>query len=223
MCVSERYFGKMTNPYTLNHLYSQGILDYVPYDLCSGAVVSPMMGMQNPYMNAAQQGALYQNHGMYGDTVEFNLGNQNIGAQSQAGGVNALGFGNIGTQSQAGGVNALGFGNIGTQSQAGGVNALGFGNIGAQSQAGGANALGFGNIGTQSQAGGANAWGGFNDAQNGVSKAAATFNSIPNFVKGVAAGFLMIGSLALVLKRGKKPVQVEKQGFFSKLNPFKKK
>ena len=206
MCVSERYFGKMTNPYTLNHLYSQGILDYVPYDLCSGAVVSPMMGMQNPYMNAAQQGALYQNHGMYGDTVEFNLGNQNIGAQSQAGGVNALGFGNIGTQSQAGGVNALGFGNIG-----------------AQSQAGGANALGFGNIGTQSQAGGANAWGGFNDAQNGVSKAAATFNSIPNFVKGVAAGFLMIGSLALVLKRGKKPVQVEKQGFFSKLNPFKKK
>ena len=189
MCVSERYFGKMTNPYTLNHLYSQGILDYVPYDLCGNTVVAPMNGTQNPYLNAAQQGSLYQNHGMYGDTVEFNLGNQNIGAQSQAGGANAFGFGNIG----------------------------------AQSQAGGANALGFGNIGTQSQAGGANAWGGFSDAQNGVSKAAATFNSIPNFVKGVAAGFLMIGSVALVLKRGKKPVQTEQQGFFSKLNPFKKK
>ena len=206
MCVSERYFGKMTNPYTLNHLYSQGILDYVPYDLCGNTVVAPMNGTQNPYLNAAQQGSLYQNHGMYGDTVEFNLGNQNIGAQSQAGGANAFGFGNIGAQSQAGGANALGFGNIG-----------------AQSQAGGANALGFGNIGTQSQAGGANAWGGFSDAQNGVSKAAATFNSIPNFVKGVAAGFLMIGSVALVLKRGKKPVQTEQQGFFSKLNPFKKK
>ena len=187
MCVSERYFGKMTNPYTLNHLYSQGILDYVPYDLCSGAVVSPMMGMQNPYMNAAQQGALYQNHGMYGDTVEIGLGNQNIGSQSQAG-VNKFGLGGIGSQG-----------------------------------ASGSNAFGLSGIGANSQAGGANSWGGFGDAQNCVSKAAATLNSIPNFVKGIAAGVLMIGSLALVLKRGKKPVQVEKQGFFSKLNPFKKK
>ncbi len=184
MCVSERYFGKMTNPYTLNHLYSQGILDYVPYDLCGGAVVSPMNGMQNPYINAAQQGALYQNHGMYGDTVELGLGNNNIGTQ----GVGILGRNDIGSQSQAG-----------------------------------ENKFGLSGIGAKSQAGGAQSWGGFGDVQNDASKAAAAFESIPNFVKGIAAGVLMVGSLAFVLKRGKKPVQVQKQGFFSKLNPFKKK
>ena len=42
--------------------------------------------------------------------------------------------------------------------------------------------------------------------------------------KGIAAGLLMIGSLALIFRRGKKP-QTQKTSFFSKLNPvnwFKK-
>ena len=38
MCVSERYLNMAINPYTLNNLYNYGILDYAPYELCSGGV-----------------------------------------------------------------------------------------------------------------------------------------------------------------------------------------
>lgn len=189
MCVSERYLGKMTNPYTLNHLYFQGILDYVPYDLCGGAVVSPMNAMQNPYLNAAQQGALYQNNGKYSDFVEIGLGN-NIGVNSNAGS-NAYGLQDIGLESNAG-----------------------------------ANAYGLSGVGTQSQTGGINAWGGMSDVQNGIAKTTAFFDSIPKFVKGLVAGTLMIGSLALVFKSGKKPTPTNNTSFLSKLKPtnwFKKK
>lgn len=59
------------NPYTLNHLYSQGILDYVPYDLCPAAQNVPIMyGFQNPYLNTAMQGNLYKNSTEANDTFE---------------------------------------------------------------------------------------------------------------------------------------------------------
>lgn len=178
------------NPYTLNNLYSQGILDYAPLELCNGTNVSAMNGLQNPYLNSAMQGSLYQNHGQYGDSVELGLGAQNIGSQSNAG-ANAYGLEGIGAQSAAG-TNAFGLEGIGTNPQSAGQ-----------------------------------AWGGFNDVQNGVSngvnKTISFYEKTPNFIKGILAGGLIIGSCALALKRGKKPPVENRPGFFARLNPFKKK
>ena len=191
----ERYFSMTVNPYTLNNLYAQGIIDYAPYDLCnSGVNVSAMNGMVNPYLANAMQGSLYQNHGKYGDSFSYSSPSamqQQIGIQSNAG-MNAWGMEGIGSESNAG------------------LNAFGLGGIGANSQSE------------------ANAWGGFNDVGANISSkldgTASFFERIPKAVKGIAAGLLMIGSLALIFRRGKKP-QTQKTSFFSKLNPvnwFKK-
>ena len=208
------------NSFTLNNLYNQGILDYVPYELCNGANVSAMNGMQNPYLNTAMQGGLYQNHGQYGDRVEIGLGNRNIGSQSNVGGVNSYGLNGVGSQSNAGGVNAYGLDGVGSQSNAGGVNAYGLDGVGSQSNAG-INAYGIEGIGANAQ-GGEQAWGGFGDVRNNFQNTVSKVESMPKFLKGIIAGGLMVGSVALLFKRGKKP-PVEKTGFFAKLNPFKKK
>ena len=59
------------NPYTLNSLYNQGVLDYVPYDLYSGGMYSNPFINTNPYMQSAMQGGLYQNYGMSGDSFFY--------------------------------------------------------------------------------------------------------------------------------------------------------
>ena len=89
------------NPYTLNNLYAQGILDYVPQDLCAVSP-SPLAGMQNPYLNSAQQGALDQNSNT-GDSFS---------PQVESAGVNAFGGvnGNIITNHSNAGLNAFGGG-----------------------------------------------------------------------------------------------------------------
>lgn len=174
------------NSFTLNNLYNQGILDYVPYELCNGANVSAMNGMQNPYLNSAMQGGLYQNHGKYGDSVEIGLGNRSIGSQS-----------NVGT-------NAYGLDGIGLQSNAG-INAYGIEGIGANAPSG------------------EQALGGFGDVRNNFQNTVSKVESMPKFLKGIIAGGLMVGSVALLFRRGKKPPVEKTPGFFAKLNPFKKK
>ena len=111
------------SPYTLNNLYNQGIIDYAPYDLAGGMNVSSLNAMQNPYMNMAMSGAMYQNYGMYGDAFTP-MGYNSIGQFSNAG-MNAFGTQDIGTYSQAG-MNAFGVSGIGTHSNAG-MNAYGGG------------------------------------------------------------------------------------------------
>lgn len=117
------------NPYTLNHLYNNGILDYVPYDLTGGVNVSSLNGMQNPYMMSAMQGALYQNYGRTADSFGSNLNGQGYGIQPNAG-LNGFGIQGIGRHSQAG-INGFGLQGIGTNSQAG-INGFGggFGGLG---------------------------------------------------------------------------------------------
>lgn len=217
------------NPYTLNNLYSQGILDYAPYELCnSGINVSSMNGISNPYLNTAMQGAQFQNYGQTPDSfcasgktgtvqpnpemgsaqVSSSFGNENIGINSEAGS-NAYGVSGIGTQSQAG-TNAYGLQGIGAQSQAG-ENAYGLQGIGMQ--------------GPSEQA----AWGGFGDTsqsiKDGLSRVSGFTQNIPSPIKGLAAAGMMIGALALALKTKKKPKVKPKTNFFSNLNPvnwFKK-
>ena len=211
------------NPYTLNNLYSQGILDYAPYELCnSGINVSSMNGISNPYLNTAMQGTQFQN---YGQTPDSFCASGKIGTvqpnpeMSSARG--SFGFGNdsIGINSQAGS-NAYGLQGIGAQSQAG-SNAYGLQGIGAQSQAG-SNAYGLQGIGMQSPSEQA-AWGGFGDTsqgiKDGISKVSGFAQNIPSPIKGLAAAGMMIGALALALKTKKKPQVKPKTNFFSNLNP----
>lgn len=195
------------NPYTLNNLYSQGILDYAPYELCnSGINVSSMNGISNPYLNTAMQGTQFQN---YGQTPDSFCASGKIGTvqpnpeMSSARG--SFGFGND---------------NIGINSQAG-SNAYGLQGIGAQSQVG-SNAYGLQGIGMQGPSEQA-AWGGFSDTsqgiKDGISKVSGFTQNIPSPIKGIAAAGMMIGALALALKTKKKPQAKPKTNFFSNLNP----
>ena len=195
------------NPYTLNNLYSQGILDYAPYELCnSGINVSSMHGISNPYLNTAMQGTQFQN---YGQTPDSFCASGKIGTVQP----------NPEMSSARG---SFGFGNdsIGINSQAG-SNAYGLQGIGAQSQAG-SNAYGLQGIGMQSRSEQA-AWGGFGDTsqgiKDGISKVSGFAQNIPSPIKGLAAAGMMIGALALALKTKKKPQVKPKTNFFSNLNP----
>lgn len=208
MCSSRKCFNKMSvNPYTLNNLYSQGILDYAPYELCnSGINVSSMNGISNPYLNTAMQGTQFQN---YGQTPDSFCASGKIGTVQP----------NPEMSSARG---SFGFGNdsIGINSQAG-SNAYGLQGIGAQSQAG-SNAYGLQGIGMQSPSEQA-AWGGFGDTsqgiKDGISKVSGFAQNIPSPIKGLAAAGMMIGALALALKTKKKPQVKPKTNFFSNLNP----
>ena len=195
------------NPYTLNNLYSQGILDYAPYELCnSGINVSSMNGISNPYLNTAMQGTQFQN---YGQTPDSFCASGKIGTvqpnpeMSSARG--SFGFGND---------------NIGINSQAG-SNAYGLQGIGAQSQAG-SNAYGLQGIGMQGPSEQA-AWGGFSDTsqgiKDGISKVSGFTQNVPSPIKGIAAAGMMIGALALALKTKNNPQAKPKTNFFSNLNP----
>ena len=195
------------NPYTLNNLYSQGILDYAPYELCnSGINVSSMNGISNPYLNTAMQGTQFQN---YGQTPDSFCASGKIGTVQP----------NPEMSSARG---SFGFGNdsIGINSQAG-SNAYGLQGIGAQSQAG-SNAYGLQGIGMHSPSEQA-AWGGFGDTsqgiKDGISKVSGFAQNIPSPIKGLAAAGMMIGALALALKTKKKPQVKPKTNFFSNLNP----
>ena len=111
---------------------------------------------------------------------------------------------------------------VGINSQIG-YDAWGMKGIGSNSQFN-MNAWGMEGIGSDAQFN-MNAWGGVGDVKNNINGAVSFFDRVPKAVKGIAAGLLMIGSMALVLKRGKKPPVEEKKSFFSKLNPvnwFKK-
>ncbi len=181
------------NPYTLYHLYEKGILDYVPTDLAAGVPVSPMMPMNNPYLDMAQQGELYQNHGIHNDSFRFSVNP----VQSQV---------QIGSLSQTGGMNTF--------------NGVG---IGAYSQAGGENTYNGVGIGAYSQAGGTNTFGGFTDVQNnltnGYYKTKSVIDRTPKLILGLAAaGIGILGLKAGFGRFGKKAAK--KSSFLSKLNPF---
>lgn len=187
------------NANTLNNLYNQGILDYVPYDLIGNGGLSTLTPAQNPYLNTAMQGQLYQTHGYGNDSFTKSPNytqNVEIGNSSNAG-VNGFGLNGIGSQSNAG-LNGFGIGGIGTTSASG----LGFQSeqgVGVQSNAG-VNGFGIGGVGTEAQ-GGMNAFGGVGDIKSGFNKVLGAIQNTPSIVKGIIAGTIAIGTLAFCLKK----------------------
>ena len=220
------------NPYTLYHLYDKGILEYVPTDLMMGTPMGAMMPMSNPYLDMAMQGGLYQNHGMANDSFQMS-GVQSPYVQNyQSNPTVGNGITQIGALSNAGGLNTFNGYGVGTQSAASIPGAFGFnGNIGAYSDSSVLNTFNGHGVGSQSQAGGLNTFGGFTDTQNNISggfnKMMTIVDRTPKVVLGLFAGAIGIGSLILAFKKGKKPATTtHSTSFWSKLNPknwFKKK
>ncbi|MBR6127459.1 hypothetical protein IKQ21_07225, partial [bacterium] len=180
------------NPYTLNSLYQKGILDFVPTDLCY-SLPAGNMNMQNPYLNSAMQGNLYQQYGTSGDTftsTNFQGGyyNTQIGAQSNTV-QNAMhgGFSGYGSQNSNGIMSMFGFNGTGSQSDAG-VSMFGQTGIGGQS-----------NINMQ------NTYGGFSDVSNGINNVTGKVASMPTNLKGlIAAGLITLALFGLFRGRGNK-------------------
>ena len=213
------------NPYTLNQLYQNGILDYVPTDLMMGNPVGSMLTpMVNPYLNMAQQGALYQNHGTATDSFHssFTPAYTPNNYQSVSSSANSY----VGLNNYSGMPPQ-----IGSRSNAGGMAAFNGYGIGKYNNNGFASAVGEdGTIGYMSNAGGMNSVGGFADTQNnissGINKVSSVINNTPKIILGVVAGAIGLVGLAALFKRGKKPANTgNHSSFWSKLNPvnwFKK-
>ena len=206
------------NPYTLNHLYQNGILDYVPTDLLMGTPVgSVLTPMNNPYMNMAQQGALYQNYGVAQDSFHssFTPAYTPNDYQSVSNSANSY----VGLNNYIGRNN--GFVQIGANSNAGRINT--FNGYGAD----GVNAIGaYGNVGAQPNAGGINAYGSYSDVKNGINgginKISSVVNNTPKLILGLIAGTIGVIGIAALFKRGKKPAKTTggNSSLWSKLNPL---
>ena len=189
------------NPYTMNQLYEKGLINYIPTELMMPMPVGNM-SMQNPYLNAAEQGGLYQNYGQGGDSFTSSV---QIGNNYQTNN----GYYAIGSQSNN---------NIGTT--------FGFDGTGNQSSAGVSSMFGEKGVGNQSNINQETIHGGFsnvkNDVTQGFNKASAVYSSTPNIVKGmIAAGLILLTTIGMFKFGGKKTGT----SFWSKLNPanwFKK-
>ena len=206
------------NPYTLNHLYEKGILDYVPADLAVNIPLSPLPAMSNPYMDMAMQGGLYQNSISGADS--FTSMNNNFGVQPITGTYNG-----IGSMSNAGGMNTFLGNGVGVQNNSSISNTFGFNsNIGVNSNAGFYNSFAGNGVGEQYQGGGMNIFGGFADTKNNIKsgfyKTAAIVNNTPRVVLGLLASAIGIGGIMLAFKKGKKPPKTQNTSFLSKLNPL---
>ena len=196
----------MVSLYSLQNLYNQGILDYVPAELASTQNVSSLAGMQNPYLNMAAQGNLYQTAGMTPDS--FSYSGTNLGFQDGTAGHLNAGY--------VGGSYNNGFANAGLNAL-GGIN----GSIGMNNSQAGMNGFGGvnGNILTNNSQAGINGFGG------GFGKLGQTVANTPNIIKGLIAGGIIIGTTMLFFKKGKKaPAKVQSQNtsFLSKLKFWKK-
>ena len=216
----------MVSLYSLQNLYNQGILDYVPAELASAPNVSSLAGMQNPYLNMAMQGNLYQSAGMAPDSFSYtNAGINAITQDGTAGHANA-GYvgGNAGGGYYTAGLNGFGGinGNYGFNNPQAGMNGFGGvnGNVGFNNPQAGINGLGGvnGNVLTNNSQAGINGFGG------GFGKLGQAISNTPNSIKGLLAAGLIIGTAALCLKRGKKPPvkQPQTSNFFSKLKFWEK-
>lgn len=215
------------NPYTLNHLYEKGILDYVPTELMMGTPVGTMTPMNNPYLDMAKQGGLYQSHGASTDSFHSDYTpaytpqyTQNVSSGSNYGAYSNSNMYNGNYKQQ----NTV---MLGSRSNAGGMNSFNGYGIGSNNQ----NTIGAafgenGTIGSQSNTGGINTFGGFADTQNnitsGFNKAVTVIDRTPKLLLGLAAGAIGLIGIASLFKRGKKPPKTTNPhtSFWSKLNPM---
>ena len=185
------------NPYILNGLYQQGIIDFVPMDLGFAPNVSAMNYVSgDTYMKNAMQGQMYQNYNNRQDTYVRNF-NQQIGTHSSAAD-NAMSLQGIGTNAPSG------------------ITALGAAGIGANGPDP-SSTLGFSGVGNQYSVTD-NALGGFSDVKRSFSQTVTAFHNTPTIIKGIVSTLIAGTGLYLYLKKGKKPAK--KPSLLSRLNPM---
>ena len=187
------------SPYTLQNLYNNGILDYAPMELANSMNVSSLNGMQNPYLNMAAQGNLYQNYGTQKDSFSYTGSNADFNNKMNCLNNNSFQVG----MNAFGGVNN----NIGFNNAQAGMN--GFGGVNNNV------------IMNNPQAGMNGFGGGFGKLGTNVSNVMSNNSGI---VKGLIAAGIMIGTTAMLFKKGKK-VPVKQQtntNFLDKLKFWKK-
>ena len=163
------------NPYTLNCLYEKGIIDYVPTELLMPTPISSFETMQNPYVNLAKTGALYQQYGQDRDSFMY----------SNAAGIQ--------------GNNQIGGGYMNRIK-----NMFGFGQIGAYSNTG-FNIYGEAGIGNNSTMGVENTFGGFQDAKMEISNGINKLSGLHPLIKGLIAAPILFITIASCLRFKKKP------------------
>ena len=205
------------NPYTLNHLYEKGIIEYVPTDLIMPTPMGTMMPMTNPYLNMAQQGSLYQNSINANDTFQMTSG---LNTQSYP----LVNSQTIGLKSNAGGLNTFNGVGVGANSNYTSANAFGMdGQIGALSNATIGNTfLGTG-VGTNSNVNTDNIFG--VSVKDGLSKGIngtmTVMNNTPKVILGILACIIGVAGIKRAFRFGKKPAKINTgESFWSKLNPM---
>lgn len=181
------------SPYTLEGLYNKGVLDYVPYELCNGANVSSLNVVQNPYLDMAKQGGLYQDYStdnfQYQNVQNNGYADNNIYSNQGNAGMNSIG--------------TLGFNQ--SVMNASGINPLGTnpnspnGTLGSDSREAFMNSMQEGIMGEKV----------------GKKEKSKSFN----LIKGLIAGGIIIGTTYLCLKGKKQP---SSGNFLSKLKFWKK-
>ena len=199
------------SPYTLNMLYQQGILDYVPIDLAAPSPIGFMGTAQNPYLNSAMSGDAFQN---YGQNDSFNSSiNSNIAYNNSS----------IGIKNNSAS-NTFGLQGIGDKFQG---NFFGFNGIGGSSNSAN-NAYGLSGIGTKAENAEMNAWGISVDTQNLVGQAASSLSNNSIIKPLLGLGLLLIAGLSvkkmfkgMFKKSADKTAKevAEKKSFKTKINP----
>lgn len=218
------------NPYTLNHLYRNGILDYEPTDLMSGYPMGISTPMANPYLDLAKQGGLYQSHGMQTDSFHSNYTPAYTPEYPQNQAMASNSYPNTMTQNgMISGFGTDGYQNngmpiIGSKSNAGFSSAFNGLGIGTYNNTDFGSIIGEnGVIGSKTNAGGANIYGGFADTQNninyGLEKNMSTVSQTPKPILGIIAGAIGLTAIVMAFKKGKKPAKTQ-SSFLSKLNPM---
>lgn len=182
------------SPYTLESLYNKGVLDYVPYELSNDNTNVSSLNGNNPYLDMAKQGGLYQDYNTDNFQYQNTSNNQLIGENNNM----------YSSQYQA---------NTNIQT---GINPTSMNSSDANSLHGTLNSQNDSNtLNSDSR----EAF--MNTMQEGIlePKVGKKEKSY-NLIKGLITGGIIIGTVCLCLKKGKQ--QATSKNFLSKLKFWKK-
>lgn len=228
------------NSYSLQNLYNKGILDYVPMELVNVTPVSVMTPMQNPYLGLAQAGGLYQSsiNGQDNFQSSANVGInsvQNNGyAQNSNNNYSASSASRQDFYNQNGINNDFSINNSNAQNSTENQKSNFISNFSSlfkknnnasntqdNSLMNGINNS-MSNINPQNKQ---NEFSDITSFKDGIYNTANKINNTSAFVKGLASGAIILGTLIFCFKKGNKTknvvIQENNSSFWSKLNIFK--
>ena len=174
------------NSQTLNNLFNNDIIPYVPPELCTSPVLSSLNGAQNPYLDSAQRGYLYKNSGTQCDKFEGCC--QNMDAQNYLN-VNPMEYN--AQRNLAGGFGGIN-GNVFFNNVNAGLNGFGLEGIGTNKNEG-MHGFGLAGVGGEQN---------YNLGVNNTgSKLIATYSKIPDIFKGLLSAGIIVATARFCWKK----------------------